>query len=214
MRGNRSLACFAVILLAAGSAAADDDGFGRRGAYLGLGATGAVHLFEDDVKQETGGAVEVDNSAGLNARLGYRLLSWLALEAQYEWVSGFDFVAAQDLSPVAAQGDTLAKLESHALTANLKLLLPIWRIHPYLIAGIGGVFYNIDDQTGLGLGGDESAFAGRVGVGGDVYITKNLLAFIEVSGLLSTLDITAPTASANISEVHYFSTQLGLQWRF
>jgi opacity protein-like surface antigen len=155
----------------------------------------------------------VEDSAGLNARLGYRALSWLALEAQYEWVAGLDFVATQDLGPVADKGDTLARLQSHVVTANLKLLLPIWRIQPYLLAGIGGAFYNLDDKTGFAGGGDEWAFAGRVGVGGDLYITKNLLAFVEVSGLLSTLDITDPLNN-NYSALYYLSTQLGLQYRF
>jgi len=213
MRGKQALACLAAVLLAAESAGADDEGFGRSGAYLGVGATGAIHLFQDEVDKESAGTVDVEDSAGVNARLGYRLLSWLALEAQYEWVHGLDFVAKQDLGPIGGQGDTLVRLQSHVVTANLKFLLPIWRIHPYLLAGIGGAFYDVDDRTPFGLGGSESAFAGRVGVGGDLYITKNLLAFIEVSGLLTTLDITDPLNN-NYSSLHYLSTQLGLQYRF
>jgi outer membrane protein W len=214
MKGSRGFfVCVTILLLAAG-AGADDDGFSRSGPYLGVGATGAIHLFEDEVQKESGGLAEVEDSAGLNARLGYRALSWLALEAQYEWVAGLDFVATQDLGPVAGKGDTLARLQSHTVTANLKLLLPIWRIQPYLLAGIGGAYYVIDDKTGFGAGGDEWAFAGRVGVGGDLYLTKNLLAFVEVSGVLTTLDITAPTTSQSLTGLYYLSTQLGLQWRF
>jgi hypothetical protein len=137
-----------------------------------------------------------------------------AIEGQYEWVSGFDFVGTQDVPPLFQKGDTLARLQSHTVTANLKLLLPIWRIQPYLLAGIGGAYYVIDDKTGFGAGGDEWAFAGRVGVGGDLYLTKNLLAFVEVSGVLTTLDITAPTTSQSLTGLYYLSTQLGLQWRF
>jgi len=214
MNANRAFSLCVVILLASGGAAAADDGFSRSGAYLGLGGSGVFHLFEDEVDKQSGGTVEAEASAGLNARVGYRLLSWLALEAQYEWVAGIDFVAKEDLSPVADKGDTLARLESHALTANAKFLLPIWRIQPYLTIGVGGTIYDLDDKTGLGFGKNESAFVGRVGVGGDVYITKNLLAFVEGSGLLSTLDVTAPTISKNISDLHYFSLQLGLQYRF
>ena len=215
MKGKRGFSLCAAILLLAAGAGADDDGFSRSGFYLGVGATGAIHLFEDEVKNQSGGLAEVEDSAGLNARLGYRALSWLALEAQYEWVAGLDFVATQDLGPVAGKGDTLARLQSHTVTANLKLLLPIWRIQPYLLAGIGGSYYDIDNKTGfLGARGDEWAFAGRVGVGGDLYLTKNLLAFLEVSGVLTTLDITAPTATGSLTGLYYLSTQLGLQYRF
>jgi opacity protein-like surface antigen len=219
VKGKRVLECFAVILLMAGSASADDDGFSRSGPYLGVGATGAIHLFEDDVETQSAGFVEVDQSPGLNARVGYRVLSWLALEAQYEWVSGFDFVAAQDIpaNPLIgakSKGTRLARLQSHAVTADLKLLLPIWRFQPYLIGGVGAAFYEFDDKTGAGLDKDETAFVGRVGLGADVYITKHLLAFVEGTGLLSTLDITDVTNQANISDLHYFSLQLGLQYRF
>jgi len=219
MKVNRALAYFSVTLLAAVGARADDDGFSRSGAYLGVGATGAIHLFENEVEDQSAGFVEVDESPGLNARVGYRALSWLALEGQYEWVNGFDFVAAKDIpaNPIIgakSTGTRLARLQSHALTANLKLLLPIWRFQPYLVAGVGAAFYEFDDKTGAGLDTNETAFVGRAGVGADVYITKHWLAFFEGSALLSTLDITDVTNSANISDLHYFALQLGAQYRF
>lgn len=67
----------------------------------------------------------------------------------------------------------------------------------------------------FGLSGEsKAALAGRLGVGGDIYLTRNLAFFLELSALLTTFDIADPTASQNLSLLYYLAPQGGLQWRF
>jgi len=86
-------------------------------------------------------------------------------------------------------------------------------VQPYLNLGVGVSYITLDDKYGL-VGGSEAAIAGRIGVGGDIYITKHLLLFLEVSGLLTSFDLANPTATDNLSLLYYLSPQGGLQWRF
>ncbi|MDH3520320.1 MAG: hypothetical protein OEM49_07670, partial [Myxococcales bacterium] len=60
----------------------------------------------------------------------------------------------------------------------------------------------------------KGAVAGRLGVGGDIYITKNLLFYLELSGLLTSFDLKDPTAKQNLALLYYLAPQGGLQWRF
>ncbi len=215
MKLGTALLVFGTLLhLLLGPACAEDD-FTRPGWYAGVGGTFAVHLFEDIVEEELEEAVpgdgdvgDVDHAAGINARFGRRFRSWLAAEVQYEWVSGFD-VSARELGKIFS-------LEGHTWTLNGKLLYPIKRFHPYFLGGMGVTVYKLKDRSGIGLNfqRDDLAFAGRVGFGGDVYLTNNWVANLEVTGVLTTNDINDPAGEEAFSALHYLSTQFGIQYRF
>jgi len=49
-----------------------------------------IHVLGREIEKVTNSKVDIDDSVGLSARLGYRMLSWLAGEVEYEWVPGFD----------------------------------------------------------------------------------------------------------------------------
>jgi hypothetical protein len=219
----RTLVAIASLLFAfpAVAGSGKDESFSRPGWYIGPAVAGQFYLLQDDVEKKSAGLLTVSNTVGFNIRGGYRLLSWLALEGIYEYAPGFSLETAQsiDLSvidpslPNVSKGTELVGINGNTLTGNVKLLLPIWRVHPYLNLGLGASFINIEDRFDL-VDESRTALAGRLAFGGDIYITKNLLVFLEVSSLLTTFDVSDPTASQNLSLLYYLSPQGGLQWRF
>ena len=160
--GWRSVVLAAALLGVAEVAAAQEVDFARNGGYLAIGGTYAVD--NSRIKEFT------ENSVGINAKLGLRFAPNIAVEAQFEHVSGFD---------VAVSGTALGAVEPWALTANAKGILLTGRIQPYLVAGMGMVRAKLADSSGtlgtLGLPSTRhiSGFAMRLGGGVDVYTTEH-----------------------------------------
>jgi len=171
------------------------------GPYLGLNGAFGYPLFEERISGATGGAA-FDPSWGLDARLGLRVLKFLAVEAQYEWMAGFDVSGL----PVADD----VRIEGHTLTGNLRLYVPIWQVHPYVLTGIGVTRYRID----LGSLGSahEDRFAGRLGGGLDMYVTEHVAVNFEAAALLTVNDLDFDQGS--ITSLHYLSASVGLMYRF
>jgi len=190
---------------APGIAAAEGDDYSRSGFYMGVGPSLVVPLFDDEVTDWAGAPSDVDHSVGMVLRFGLRLLSFLSTELQYEGVKGYD---------VELAGIDTFRMDSHTLTVNAKLHLPIWRIQPYLVTGIGFTHYDIHDDFEL-EGGGSFALGGRVGGGLDLYLTSNLVIYGEVSvmltkGAMEEKGIPGPS----IDPMHYLSAQIGLIYRF
>jgi len=183
-----------------------DDQTVRKGWYAGVGATWAIHTFKDDIEKRFAGLVDVDDTAGFMLRGGYRRNKYLSLEFMYEYLDGFD---------VKVLGVKLFKIQSNTFTGNFKLYYPIKNWHPYILGGIGGSYYNIKDRSGTGLfvSDTSGAFAGRAGVGVDLYINKNWLVFLETTTVLTTHNLDSPTGSG-LSPNQFISIPIGIQYRF
>src|SRR5262252_209037 len=153
-----------------------DGEFARSGPYIGVGASRTLNLLEsflDDDPVLT--HISVSDEWGVNTRAGYRLTSWFAVEAEYEWLN--DFTARfgnLDLGTVGVQ----------TATANLRLIGPFGRFQPYLLLGAGAIFVHVRDRFGL-LDVQSPAFAGRVGLGIDVFLTQNFYLNGGAEGVLS-----------------------------
>ncbi|HTO70874.1 MAG TPA: outer membrane beta-barrel protein [Myxococcota bacterium] len=208
MRGLRSVLAAVLVSFAAHAARADDTvDFGRSGPYVGVGASRSVNLIEAFLD---GTAVldqiHVSDSWGVNVRAGYRAFSWLAFEAEYEW-----------LDPFRAElgGLHIGSIGFQSATANMKFIIPIRRFQPYLLLGAGALFTSIEDRHAF-LTADHSAFAGRLGVGFDVYLTQNLVLNSGVEGVLSPagLKLTLPQGTFSENGLGTVTFQLGLAWRF
>jgi outer membrane protein W len=203
----------ALLIGIAGSAHAGD--FGHSGPYVGLGGAFATDLFEDDlddaVEDAVGSSVDldVDEGWGVGAVLGYRMLPILAAELQYEYVDSFGIDAASlSVSDLDVRG--------HVTTVNLKLVLPTWRIQPYLLVGVGAALYTASGEL-LGtdlLADDEWTFAGRVGGGIDLYITKRVLLNVGATTVLTTNEVSTDITGEDIGALNYVAVQAGLQFRF
>lgn len=178
--------------------------------YVGAGLSYGTDLYEDEVDDAlaTGFEVNIDDTFGANARIGARVLPILAFELQYEWLDTYDIEIAN------AGGQS--RVDVQTLTANVKLLLPIMRVHPYLLAGIGYQRYELDNNYFTGsvqFKNDEYALAGRVGLGFDLYLTESLVWYAEGTAVLSDADVRIP-AAGQIDNLFYAGFQTGLLWRF
>jgi len=207
----------------------DPDPFDRPGFYIGGGGTYQFNAFssriedviEDEVDDALPGAnsnFDLDESAGFNALLGYRIWSWFALELQYEWIDEYDIKGSLD-TPVPISGK-LFSIEGHTLTANTKWIIPFWRIQPYLLIGGGAAMSDVSKGDlaaaliALGADIDDGKHlkpAARGGLGLDLYITEHILVNAQASVVVTTLknpDI------GDIDDLNYMSFAAGLQYRF
>jgi len=174
--------------------------------YLSVAGTFDAHLFDSDLKNLTDGDVTLDNAWGMDFKFGRRFNKWFSLEAEYEFVNGFD-LKFDDIKILSVQANTL--------TGNVKFHWPIQRFLPYVMIGMGGTWYNIKDEVGLGIGFDSDlALAGRAGGGIDIFITENWAINTSYTIVVTTFDLTNPTKPDNISDVHYGAFQIGVAYYF
>jgi opacity protein-like surface antigen len=192
------------LLLAAPAQAADDDLlYAQRGLYLGAGANFQVPTRTGDIENEVirslGGtpnvSANVDDSWGMNARLGYRLNPRLALEGQFEWVANFE---------VDAQVSGVERKQEIALmvlTANGKYFLMTGRVQPYLVAGAGWGRSRVKPAIG-GSAERNDGWVARGGVGVSLYGSRDVALTIETSYV--------HPASGRIEDLDHFSFTAGL----
>jgi len=204
-------ACLSVaalfLTLSPGQALADD--FDRSGAYIGISGVYALSLFQDDINATFGAsdAFDLGDSPGVNARLGYRVASWFAVEAEYEWIESMDLSLA---------GAKIGQFKPNTVTGNLKFIVPTWRIQPYLLLGAGVALWEIDSSI-LGQNQSSTGFAGRAGLGIDSYLSEHWVLNLEATAVLNTNDIDPTKVSsdiASISHIYYFSLSAGITYRF
>ena len=187
--------------------AQDGEPYTRDGWYVGASAVYSEHLLESAIEDAVEGAIDVKSTMGINVRAGYRILKWLSAEAEFEWLDGFD---------VELVGfGRIFSLETYTLTANAVAHWPLGRWQPYFKFGVGVAEYQVNDVLGLGVNFEsDTAFAARLGVGLDYYVTRNWLAHFEAVGELSTHDLGNITGKESLSGVHYLAFQLGFAYRF
>jgi hypothetical protein len=203
---NSLLIVLSTTLLLAGHAQASD--YSRSGVYLGVNGAYGIDLFGDQLQGLAGvpSGVSTGNSWGLNARLGGRLLSWLALEAQYEWMDGI---------PVSYFGVNVATFKPNTVTGNLKIYIPIKMVQPYILAGAGVSVWSLDLAVPGVPEQSQTGFAGRLGAGLDLYLTRNVALNVEGAGVLNTNSFDFGAIGAgNISGLYYFSVSAGILYRF
>ena len=201
-------------LLCASSAQAESPDFSRAGFYLGGGLSYATDLYEDEIEDalNTGFGVDIDDTFGVNVRVGGRFFRFVALELQYEWLDSYDI----NINNAGGR----SRVDAQTFTGNLKLYLPIQRFQPYLLAGIGFQRYEIDNDYFNGTvrtQDDDIDLAGRLGLGFDAYLTEHVVFYAEGSAVLSDAEITLPpviAGSDSVDGLFYAGFQSGLLWRF
>jgi hypothetical protein len=161
----------------------------RRGVYLGLAGSWGVEKFDDD------NDINIEDSVGVNARVGYHALSWLSVEAQAEYLPKFEI----DFGPDT--GDLAVWLAG----ANLRLNLPTDLIQPYALLGGG---YMGADLSGAGTGGrdyDGNGGFGRVGGGVEFYFWPFLALDAGVTYVIPANDV---------QDLQFLSIHWGAIYRF
>ena len=209
----------------------DEEDFGNTGLYIGFSGVFTHNFFDAQVDDALESFLDekvdvaIDDSWGLNGRIGYKAASWFAVEVQYEYIDDFSVKARVPSGmimgiPVAGvdQNQKLFTIEGHTLTGNVRFIAPIWRTQPYVLLGAGYSLYE-SDVTQLGRritddsGGKQGGFAGRAGGGIDLYITENIVANSEVSVLFTTQDF-GKRDTGNIDDLWYVSIGGGLRYQF
>ena len=128
--------------------------------YFQIGGTNGIENFD----------IAADSGVGFNLRYGKRVAARFAVEAQFDWMTGFD-------RPAGA-----GSIDLWTLGANTKYYFLTDRVQPFLLLGIGGLF-----ATG-NLNG--SGFMGRFGAGLDVYATERIGISLETAYVLPTVGST------------------------
>lgn len=169
------------------------------GAYIGLGA---VYAFEDF-------APSFDDSAGIDARVGYRWNRYVATELQYQWLEGFDSTGAVPRLTPPATGAPRGgvELDTHLALFAGKFFASDGRVQPYLVAGFGAL---VVDTEILAIPFKkrfrvDSGFATRLGAGLDIHVSDHWVLELESAYLLTTGDVRRE---------RYGSVGLALQYRF
>jgi len=172
---------------------ADPDGdYGRHGFYLEAGGTRAYNLFEEEFPK----GVQVDNSFGIHSRVGYRIFSRLALEAELEWVDEFG---------VNANENKILGIETLTGTANAKGFLFTGPFQPYALFGVGVMNVSAKDSVGLGIAADSTDLTFRLGGGFDFWANEKFAISLEGAYLRPTGDL---------KDFDSISYTVGFQYRF
>jgi len=200
------------------TSAATAEGFDERGFYVGVSGVYSATLFQEEVLSYGGlpsELAQVSDSKGASARLGYRLMSWIALEVQYEWLDTIEF-----------SNETLgqfAEYDPQTVTANVKLFLPTGSLQPYLLVGAGVGFWKLDTLDFSGTvppvtGGQSSGegFTGRAGLGLNLHLTEHVALNLEGVGVLNTttLDPNDTDFDKTLGNLYYFAFSAGVTYRF
>jgi len=178
--------------------------YARPGWYVGAGVGGGWDFLEEAIGEVTSGAVDIGGAVSFNARGGYRLASWFALEAMYEGVYGMRTDVA---------GIPIGELDTHSLIGNFKFIVPTWRIQPYFAVGPGAQHGKYESYFDILLP-DASRwdFVLRFGLGIDGYINENWVVNLEIAPSIRFADygeIPSETTD-NVS----LTFGAGLQYRF
>lgn len=177
--------------------------YSRPGWYLGVGGGIGIDVLDDAIQDRTGGVVELSVGGSFNVRGGYRVTSWLAFEIMYEGVYGTE---------VQVSGMGAADLTTHSLTGNLKLILPTWRVQPYIMLAPGAQYGNFNGKGPLDfLDTARWDFMLRTAIGIDAYITENWLVNLELAPSIRFADYVRPSETTdNVT----LTLGLGVQYRW
>lgn len=163
--------------------------------FVGVGAGFHFENFDDTP------GVSVDDSVGVSARAGYRIIDLVAVELQYDDLGEFDF---------RTNGRDIAELDGWALTVNGKLY-PLsleyeGPVEPYWLVGVGVADMEIRDVIGLGVKADDSGTIFKLGVGVDSFVNQHVGAYVESTYVL--------TGAGDLHGSDYYTANVGLLVRF
>ncbi len=201
----------ALVIAVLAAPAALADGFVNPGAYMIVGGSSGFENFSD------ANDADFDDTIGFRIRGGYRFNKIWSLEADFEFLDGFDTTV--DIPQNPSLGNLA--IDTGIITVNTKIYTPLeGRFQPYALLGIGGMWatlrtdYSVGTVCYPGYWGwycsgaygkldDGSAFAGRAGIGFDVYLTEGIALTFDASYVLPTGDL---------EDLQY--TSLGWAFRF
>ena len=190
-----------LLLLGSGVASAEPppEDFNRDGYYVGVQGVYALEDFD-----LTG--ARFDDEFGVNGHVGYRFLRNFAVEAEFEWIDGFDGTFGTALAGGSGKVDTYAILMNtkiYPLARAFEQDSVLARFQPFAQVGFG---WQWGQRKGLGTTNKNTGdIVGRFGGGLEVYLTENFA--------LTTNAVYA-LSGGKVDDFRYLSIGWGVQWRF
>jgi hypothetical protein len=180
--------------------------FNQPGPYVAVGFGGAFDFLEDIIEEEWPSelpGLDIESGWSANVRAGYRVASWIGFEAMYEGM--------YDLDMVVTGVGTAYSFESHSFFGNLKLIIPLWRVQPYFLFGLGAQYGKIEGPVGI-LATKRWDFVIRPAFGLDVSVTENWVLFAELGLPVRFADWT--DIPSQLTDNVSLTAGGGLQYRF
>jgi opacity protein-like surface antigen len=171
-----------------------ETGPAETGFYFGGGGSYAWENFDTDVFEDFGINVDIDDSWGLNAFAGYRIMRYLAVEGNFNWYDDFD---AQAL-------DVDFQIKIWTLMLDLKGMYPVYndRLVPYL--RLGGGYMDAEAEIGSNSEKEED-FGINLGAGIDYFATDQVSIGLDGKYVWGTGDL---------DELEYFVGTLNVAYHF
>jgi len=166
-----TLAALCVAGLMSGQAFAqdgDESHFNRGGYYIAIGgAFGMETRLSDELNRAAGtvNLIQIDSSGGFKGRIGARGRI-LGGELEYEYLPSFGSIGPLEVPDY----------EMMTTTANFKVHLPLGRIEPFFLFGVGFSRSNVPQ---LGTTGYDAAIRGGAGV--NWFLTEKVAVTLDAS---------------------------------
>ena len=201
-----ALACVVTVL----SFATGSYGKDTPGPYVGIGGSYAIENFDVDSINLDGSTFNpnFDDTWGLNAKVGYRFIDWLALEFNFDYLSEFE----ADHTVVVLGLPVKAKMEIEVMTFMIaaKFAATFEKVKPFLI--VGGGYMRADADVKASVHGfslsdsdSESDPCAELGLGIDFFPTDNVSLGFKGSHVWGFGDL---------DEIRYFNLTLGAAYHF
>ncbi len=154
--------------------------------YISVGGSYVIENIDTEISQ-----VELDNTQGLNLRVGNQINDNFAIELTYDYLDSFTW-SGYGLN-INVDIETL--MLAAKITAGEKL-------KPYLTAGAGIMR---GELSVLGMSESETDLCGKIGAGIDYMITDNISLGIEGAYILGFNDL---------DQIEYLQTTCGIAYHF
>ncbi len=207
-RKRMAVLSIAMVLLMVGYSWAGE--FDDPGGYLVIGGVTGFSSFQGTFDTSLG------DSMGIELTGGYRFSEYLAAEFEVDGLMGFDIKSGTPRR-------TFLTVDGLNFTANGKVFLPLGRIQPYALVGLGGLYARLRSQDPITTVcwpyypyywycegayakiGDNLAFMMKYGGGVDFHLTDQWAL---------SLDATYVMPIGGLEDLRYISFNWGALFKF
>lgn len=193
-------------------------------AFAAADRTGAVDLGMQVAYVSPSEDDDLDSGVYYGGTFAYGMNSWLAIGAE---------AGRFEMDDDSVQAAGFSGGEVTGVPVLFDVLLRFSEVHPsvdpYLIGGVGAIFWDVDEVTGTVAGipvtvetDVDTAFAAKLGGGIDWFITENWILNFEASYVFTSADAEATvtgggvtaTALASDIELDYWTVGGGFKYKF
>lgn len=184
------------------------------GLYIGIGGNYALQNIDTtDVNNDLrayGLQLDFSNAYGFNGKVGYHFSKLFAVELAFDYFNNLSWNQTVTISGKPATFEANLKLMTLMLAGKLSPNIGSEVVRPFIIAGVGNMFGNIDVKTTYAgyrstASNSNSDACGKIGVGIDFYATRNISIGVEGSYVMGF---------GGMSNMKYTNIDLGVAYHF